>query len=90
VFALVLLRSIPFQYQVSYLELLLLGLLIKNLLDRLLMVLNSDHYLLSGLLDFYHLMDSFDHVIGLFLIILEEFHYGNSQLRREDSFCSVN
>jgi hypothetical protein len=50
-FSLVLLRSIPFQYRVSYLELLLLGFLIKNLLDPLLMVLNSDHYLLSGLLD---------------------------------------
>ena len=69
--ALVLLRSIPFQYQVSYLELLLLGFLIKNLLDPLLMVLNFDHHLLSGLLDFYELMNSSDHVIGLFLIILE-------------------
>jgi hypothetical protein len=51
---------------------------------------NSDHYLLSGLLDFYQLMNPSDHVIGLFLIILEEFHYGNGQLRREDNFCSVN
>ena len=89
-FVLVLFRSIPFQHQVSYLEPLLLSLLIKTLLDPLLMVLNSNHYLLSGLLDFYQLMNPSDHVIGLSLIILEEFLYGNSQLRREDSFCYVN
>jgi len=71
-------------------ELLLLGFLIKNLLDPLLMVLNSDHYLLSVLLDFYQLMNSSDHIIWLFLIILEEFRYGNGQLRREDDFCSIN
>ena len=76
-FTLILLRSIPFQHRVSYLELLLVGFLIKNLLDLLLMVLNSDHYLLSGLLDFYQLMNPSDHIIGLFLIILEEFCYGN-------------
>jgi len=46
-------RSIPFQYQVSYLKLFLLGLLIKKLLDPLLMVLNSPHYPLSGLLDLH-------------------------------------
>jgi hypothetical protein len=53
VLAFILFRSIPFQYQVSYLKLFLLGLLIKNLLDPLLMVLNSAHYLLSGLLDLH-------------------------------------
>jgi hypothetical protein len=90
VLALVLLRGIPFQHQVSYPKLFLLGLLIENLLDPLLMILSSVHYLLSGLLDFHQLMNTFDHIIGLFLIILEELRYGNGQLGREDSFCSVD
>lgn len=75
--SLVLLRSIPFQYQVSHLEIFLLGLLVENLLDLLLMVLNSIHYLLSSLLDLYQLMNSFDYIIGLLLIVLEEFCYRN-------------
>ena len=53
VLAFILIRSIPFQYQVSYPKLFLLGLLIKTLLDPLLMVLNSAHYLLPGLLDLH-------------------------------------
>ena len=85
----VLLRSVPLQYQVSYLELLLLGFLVENLLDSLLMILNPFHYLLSDLLDFHQLMNSSDHVVGLFLIVLEEFLYGNGQLRRKDNLFSV-
>ena len=53
VLAFILFRSIPFQYQFSYPKLFLLGLLIKNLLDPLLMVLNSTHYLLPGLMEFH-------------------------------------
>ena len=53
VLSFILFRSIPLQYQVSYPKLFLLGLLIKNLLDPSLMVLNSSHYLLPGLLDFH-------------------------------------
>jgi hypothetical protein len=49
----ILLRSIPFQHQVSCPKFFLLGLLIKNLLDPLLMVLSSVHCLLPGLLDLH-------------------------------------
>ena len=76
-FALVFFRIIPFQHQVSYMKLFLLGLLVKILLDLLLMVLNYVHYLLSGLLNLYQLMNSSDHIIRLFLIILEELCYRN-------------
>ena len=53
VFALILFRRIPFQYQVSYLEPLLLGLPIEDLLDFLLMVLDPVQYFLPSLLYLY-------------------------------------
>jgi hypothetical protein len=52
-FSLILFRSIPLQHNISCLEPLLLGLLIEDLLDLLLMFLNPVHCLLSSLLDLY-------------------------------------
>ena len=76
-FALILHGCIPLKHQIPDLKLFLLDLPVKIQFHLLLMVLNSIHHLLFGLLDFHQLMNSYDHVIRLFLMILEELCYRN-------------
>ena len=75
VFAPILPGCIPLKHQISQLDFLLPDLLVKGLLDLLLMIMSSIHYLLSILLDLYQLMNSPDHIIRLPLTLLEEFCY---------------
>jgi hypothetical protein len=76
----VLLGHIPFEYQISQLEILLISFLVKGLLDFLLSVMRFVHNMLSFLLHFYHLMNSSDHVIRIFLVVLEELHYRQGEM----------
>jgi hypothetical protein len=68
--SLVLSGCIPFEDQISQLEILLISLPVKGLLDFLLTVMRSIHKMLSFLLHFYQLMYPSDHVIRLFVASL--------------------
>ena len=73
VFASILPRCIPLKHHISQLKFLFSGLPVKGLLDLLLLIMSSVHYLLSGLLHFHQLMNSSNHMIWPSFIILKEF-----------------
>jgi hypothetical protein len=67
----ILLWHVPFENQISQLEILLTVLPVKGLLDSPMLVMRSVYHLFSGLLHFYQLMYPSNHIIGLFLVVLE-------------------
>jgi len=71
VLSLILIPDIPSQYQVSQLEIILLGSLIKDLLNVILDDLSLVEHILSSLLQVNHLIDSSMGVIWLSLYFLK-------------------
>jgi hypothetical protein len=83
VISFVLLWHVPFKNQISQLEILLTFLPVKGLLDYLLTVMRSVYHLFPGRLHFYQLMYPSNHIIKLFLVVLEEFCYRQGKVRRK-------
>jgi hypothetical protein len=87
--SLILLRCIPFKYEIFQLEILLIALPVKGLLDSFLMIMCSFRYLLSSMFHLYQLMNPPDHVIWMFLVVLEEIFHRHGELRRKKFFNPI-
>jgi len=87
--SLVLSGRIPLEHNLSQLEILFSALPTKGLLDLLLMVMCSIHYLLSSLLCFYHIMNPSNHIIRLFLVVLGKLCYWQGKLRGKNCFSPI-
>ena len=90
IISLIMFGCIPFEYQISWLEILFTGLSFKILLDPLMVVMFFFHHLLSSLLEFYQLMNSFDHIVKLSLAVLKEFFYMQGKVRRKNGFSPIH
>jgi hypothetical protein len=75
VFSLFLPGCIPFEHQITLLEIFLFALSVKSLLDLLLMMVGPVHDLLSDLLYFHHLMNPSDHMIRFSFKVLKEIRH---------------
>jgi hypothetical protein len=85
----VLFERIPLEYHISQPKIIFNFFLVKGLLEFLLTVMCFAHHLLSSLLYFYQLMNSPNYVMRISLVVLEEFLYRESKLRRKNCFSPI-
>jgi hypothetical protein len=82
-FSFVFLGGIPLEHQVPQLKIFLSLPLIEGSFYFMLMILRFVKQLLPGLLYFYQLQYSPDHIIRFYLVVLEEFFHGKGKMSRK-------